>query len=156
MNSTQELPTEALYISGLSQYTTDAELARICKEIGQTDCIRNINFLEHRINAKSRGVAYIEFSSLEPCIAVKSHIEDGLTSLIDNKKVSLHYASKDVIGAGAGAGGPFKVPPRDSSGRPVPLPTGQSIPQYHNNNNNNNGQQQYAHQRPQKQHYHRT
>ena len=48
---------------------------KLARDIGQAERIKNIVFLEHKINAKSRGFAFIEFEATESAAAFKTHVE---------------------------------------------------------------------------------
>lgn len=67
--------TPALKISDLHWWTTEEDVRAFCKAADAESQLKDISFGEHKINGKSRGEAYLEFSSVAAANAVKHEIE---------------------------------------------------------------------------------
>lgn len=104
--------TLALKLSELHWWTTEEDLRSFCATAGVESELIDIAFGEHKINGKSRGEAYLEFSSREACSAVKKAVEardepvkqeDGKVALEGKRKnqFQVWYADQRL-------GNPFK------------------------------------------------
>ncbi|KAF2163103.1 hypothetical protein M409DRAFT_68727 [Zasmidium cellare ATCC 36951] len=67
--------TAALKIHDLHWWTTEEDLRAFCATASVEDQLRDVMFGEHKINGKSRGEAYLEFSNPAAADAVKKAIE---------------------------------------------------------------------------------
>ncbi|EME38671.1 hypothetical protein DOTSEDRAFT_66706 [Dothistroma septosporum NZE10] len=67
--------TVALKLGELHWWTTEEDLRLFCARTGVEDQLQDLSFGEHKINGKSRGEAYLEFSTPYAADAVKREIE---------------------------------------------------------------------------------
>lgn len=67
--------TAALKVHELHWWTTEEDLRAYCVTASVEDQLRDIMFGEHKINGKSRGEAYLEFTSPAAAEAVKKALE---------------------------------------------------------------------------------
>lgn len=67
--------TPALKLAELHWWTTEEDVRGICARAAAEEELVDISFGEHKINGKSKGEAYLEFSSLQASTAVKKEIE---------------------------------------------------------------------------------
>lgn len=75
------LPTEpnatpAIQIRDLHWWTTEEDVRHFCAAANVEADLKEITFGEHKINGKSRGEAYLEFSNASSASAVKKLIEE--------------------------------------------------------------------------------
>ncbi|KAL1919228.1 uncharacterized protein VTP21DRAFT_1920 [Calcarisporiella thermophila] len=96
--------TSALYVEELSWWTTDEDIRNAIVNGGlRDDDIREMTFYEHKVNGKSRGTVYVEFSSPETASRAKE--------ALDNAEFSGRKCSVTFTNAGAN---PFKNLPKES------------------------------------------
>ncbi|EXJ92444.1 hypothetical protein A1O3_00995 [Capronia epimyces CBS 606.96] len=67
--------TNALMISDLHWWITEDDVRGWANEAGAEDELRELSFSEHKVNGKSKGQAYLEFSSPQAATATKHKIE---------------------------------------------------------------------------------
>ncbi|KYG46705.1 hypothetical protein M433DRAFT_189002 [Acidomyces richmondensis BFW] len=65
----------ALKLGELHWWTTEEDLRGFCARAGAEEELQDLSFGEHKINGKSKGEAYLEFSTLQAATAVKREIE---------------------------------------------------------------------------------
>ena len=134
--------TSALLLSDLHWYTTEDDIREWAHDAGAEDELRDITFSEHKVNGKSKGQAFVEFSSPQASTAVKYWVE-RLASANSNEGPSSARRFQ-VAFAGAGSN-PFKTLPKDAPARakderaqragstPYSAPPGQSEGGYRGN-----------------------
>ncbi|KIW15353.1 hypothetical protein PV08_05399 [Exophiala spinifera] len=101
--------TNALMISDLNWWITEDDLRGWANEAGAEDELRDITFSEHKVNGKSKGQAYIEFSSPQAATVAKHRIEsqDGAQPGARKHSVVFTNATQN----------PFKTLPKDAPAR---------------------------------------
>ena len=67
--------TNAIRLAELQWWATEEELRGFCASAKTESELRDLSFGEHKINGKSRGEAYLEFSSPQAATATKREIE---------------------------------------------------------------------------------
>ncbi|KAK5940252.1 hypothetical protein PMZ80_007672 [Knufia obscura] len=101
--------TNALLISDLHWWTTEDDIREWAAEAGSEDELRDITFSEHKVNGKSKGQAFVDFSSPQASTALKHKIDTLTTGPSSTRKFQ-------VIFTNAGSN-PFKTLPKDAPAR---------------------------------------
>ncbi|KAI0111011.1 hypothetical protein F4776DRAFT_356707 [Hypoxylon sp. NC0597] len=106
--------TNALMVSELQWWTTDDDIRGWIRRADCEDELKDITFSEHKVNGKSKGQAYLEFTSQQATTAAKRQIETIVSELAQSvqsggKKVTVSYTSHNT--------NPFKTLPKDAPAR---------------------------------------
>ncbi|TAQ85489.1 hypothetical protein B7494_g6185 [Chlorociboria aeruginascens] len=103
--------TTALLISELHWWNTDDDVRGWVNQAQVEDELRDITFSEHKVNGKSKGQAYVEFTSQQAATAAKHKIDAFGEGQQYAKKHTVTYSNPSV--------NPFRTLPKDA-----PLRTG--------------------------------
>lgn len=110
----------ALYIGELNWWASDEDLRKEALSAGIQISLNDVTFSEHKVNGKSKGVAYVELSTQEEAQQLKRYFEEN----------DFQFKKCLVTMTTSANGNPFKTlpkeaPPKDRAGG--------------NNHNNSNG-----------------
>ncbi|GAA5890099.1 hypothetical protein JCM16303_003441 [Sporobolomyces ruberrimus] len=102
----------AVFISDMHWWTSDQHLVELCHLSGAGGVkLKDVSFSEHKVNGKSKGVAYIETGSAEAATLVKRYVDSN------------EYQQKRMtctLVTGANLGSPFRTLPREPHQRQQP------------------------------------
>ncbi|KAI0975830.1 hypothetical protein F4678DRAFT_457183 [Xylaria arbuscula] len=103
--------TTCLLLSDLNWWTTDDDIRGWITYASCEDELKDITFSEHKVNGKSKGQAYIEFTSQQAATAAKHQIENAGTEGAQpgGKKHNVIYSSPNT--------NPFRTLPKDAPAR---------------------------------------
>ncbi|KAM0755782.1 hypothetical protein T439DRAFT_320493 [Meredithblackwellia eburnea MCA 4105] len=112
-SASQPLPgssgCSALFLGELHWWTSDEHIHEICAAIGTPVDVKNIAFSEHKVNGKSKGTAYVEFSSAIDALKAKEWFD---STDWQGKRMSAELT------AGGNGHNPFRTLPKEPYIRP--------------------------------------
>lgn len=86
-----------IYVSGLTWWTTDEALKLIAEQAGTLEDLvdEELTFLEHKVNGKSRGVAYMKFRTFEAAEKTSKFLQE---IEIYSVQPEVAFAPEDQVG----------------------------------------------------------
>ncbi|KAL0096896.1 hypothetical protein J3Q64DRAFT_1710081, partial [Phycomyces blakesleeanus] len=70
-------PTNGLYIGDLAWYTTDENIKAPLLQAGLGGELKDLTFFEHKVNGKSKGIVFLEFTNPESASRAKSVLDNA-------------------------------------------------------------------------------
>ncbi len=103
--------TTAVLISELNWWNTDDDVRGWARQADCEEELKDITFSEHKVNGKSKGQAYVEFTSQQAATATKHYIEYAASEATGPgyKKHTVIYSTPSL--------NPFRTLPKDAPAR---------------------------------------
>lgn len=93
----------ALYVGELDWWVSDEEIRRIANDIGIPIRLNDVTFSEHKVNGKSKGLAFVETADEDEARRLKAWFE---SNDVNHKRATVTLAT-------SASGNPFKTLPKD-------------------------------------------
>ncbi|KAL2000463.1 hypothetical protein VTN02DRAFT_3051 [Thermoascus thermophilus] len=98
--------TTALFVSDLYWWTTDDDIRGWVNQAGCEDELKDVTFSEHKVNGKSKGQAFVEFTTPQAATATKRKIEEFNATGQTGRKHTVNYTNPHT--------NPFRTLPKDA------------------------------------------
>lgn len=98
--------TSALLISDLFWWETDDDIRGWIASAGSEEELKDVTFSEHKVNGKSKGQAFVEFTTPQAATASKHKIESGSGPGQSGRKHQVNYTNPHQ--------NPFRTLPKDA------------------------------------------
>lgn len=100
--------TSCLMISELNWWNTDDDIRKWIVQAGCEDELKDITFSEHKVNGKSKGQAYVDFTSQQAATATKHQIDQSECPAGSKKPTAIYSTPHN---------NPFRTLPKDAPAR---------------------------------------
>ncbi|KAG1296703.1 hypothetical protein G6F61_003147 [Rhizopus arrhizus] len=100
-------PTNSIYLGEFHWYTTDKDVQEPLRKTNLIEHLKEMSFFEYKMNGKSKGIVFLEFSNEEYATYAKELFE------------KIEFDHKRVYALFTTAPNPFKHLPKESSSKPT-------------------------------------